>query len=91
MNVPFEILVDNEAVRTVKANRDFTCSVSPGRHRVQVRYDGKEARSNEVEVQIGAGQTAYCAVDRPPGLPGERNCGDEPLGVSSLYFRSTGR
>jgi len=42
----------------VKANRDFTCSHFPGRHRVQVRYDAEDARSNEVEVQIGAGQTA---------------------------------
>ncbi len=67
-NVAFEVLVDDEAVGAVRASGEINCSVKPGRHRVQVRSDADDARSNEVEIHVVAGEMAELACSTRPGF-----------------------
>ena len=67
-NVALRVVVDGELMGTVAANSDFTCLTAPGHHRVQVREDAEDGKSNQVEVQIEAGEVAKLSCSTRPGF-----------------------
>ena len=67
MNLAYDVLVDDEMVGTLPANRSFTCTVAPGPHRVQVRFLPEKEASNVMEIDVAPTQTAELACSTRPG------------------------
>ena len=68
MNLAYDVLVDEHVVGTLRANDSFSCEVSPGNHRIQVKYEPEDEKSNVVEVNVGPSQTAELTCSTRPGL-----------------------
>jgi hypothetical protein len=58
-------LVDGSPAGELHPTQDLSLSVTPGDHRVQMRYD--DVISNEVEVRANEGRTIELACTTSPG------------------------
>jgi hypothetical protein len=67
-NLAYDVVVDDQVVGTVRAKDPFSFSVSPGHHRIHVKYDPENERSNEVEVSVETTQTADFICWTRPGM-----------------------
>jgi hypothetical protein len=67
MNIVYDVLVDGGVVGPLPANGSFSCSVSPGRHRIQVRCLPEKESSNVVEIDVAPTQTAELTCSTRPG------------------------
>jgi hypothetical protein len=68
MNLVYDVVVDDQVVGALWANRSFSCSVSSGHHRIQVKCNPENEMSNVVEVNLEPDHTTELACSTRPGM-----------------------